>query len=263
MSHGPDSLTTQPSAEDVIRWLGLDDRKLEAAARFTEQVAERMQSLSTAFIPFLERVLASLSFLSEASETPGHERLFVEGLGHHPLVARMITRQAHRLGQLLAEEINAGRRVRGIIDEIAKTSDCSALVISRRARKLRDECVSEPAQIVIDIARKADLRIPATEFTQLVEAACARDEAACRELGRIAQRLAPCLPEKRGRPISVETCTHACFLGLLDSFGFHGTCTYSSLEGNFVDSATRATRLAVKNPRFSPLHAMQLCKTLL
>jgi hypothetical protein len=175
-----------------------------------------------------------------------------------------MTHQTHRMGQLLAEEINTGRRIRAVMDEIAKRKDFSALVISRRAKKFLDECSSERAQVVIDgAARKAGLRLTTSEFSELVEAACERNQAACRRLVWMAQQLAPHLPEKRGRPISIETCTHMVFQELVAGGGICPSYTFSEVNGDdFVDPVTQATRLAVNNPRFSPLGAKRLRKTL-
>ena len=134
---------SQTSLRELIQYFGVDDRKLEAAERLFGEIAKRAESFLIALAPFLERFAASMNSLAEEPETPGHERFFIERLGYHPFMARLMTRQMHRLGQLLADEINEGRRLRAIVDEIAKRRECSALVISRRAGKLRDECNSE------------------------------------------------------------------------------------------------------------------------
>ena len=61
----------------------------------------------------------------------------------------------------------------------------------------------------------------------------------------------------------MQTCTHVCFLCFLESLGFCRAYTYSEIDGgDFVDPVTQATRLAVTNPRFSPLYANRLRKTL-
>ena len=174
-----------------------------------------------------------------------------------------MTRLIHHWGELLAAEINEGRRVRAIIDEIAKTKDRSALVISRRAKRFRDECSSSEAQDQIDgAAQKAGLWSTATEFNQLIDAACERDEAACRDLARMAEQLAPiCLKSADDRfpwkPAFIFFCS-----ATSKAWGINRAYTYSEKDGNddFVDPVTQATRLAVNNPRFSPLHANRLRK---
>jgi hypothetical protein len=102
----------------------------------------------------------------------------------------------------------------------------------------------------------------ATQFNQLIEAACQRDRGACRELGRMAEILVPHLPEKSGRPISVETCIHIMFQRHLKYAGINRVYTYSEKDGDddFVDPVTQATRLAVNNPDFSPVYANRLSK---
>jgi hypothetical protein len=237
------------------------DRMAEVAKPPLRKIAERMESLSVALAPFAERFAASMDSLAKEPEAPGHERFFIERLGYHPVMARLTARQVHRLGQLLADEINQGRHVRAIVDEIAKRRECSALVISRRARKLREECNSEGAQTSIGCAaQKAGFWLASIEFNQLAEAACARDERACRELGRMAEQLAPNLPEKRGRRISVETCIHILFQRYLECVSMKRAYTYSDSNDDFVDPVTQATRLAVNNPDFSPVYASRLRK---
>ena len=144
-----------------------------------------------------------LHSLSQEPETPGHEKLFMERLGYDRLRSRLMTRAVHHLGKVLADEINQGRRVRAIIDEIVKAKDCSTLVISRRAKRFRDECDSHGAHVAINkAAKQADLSMDAAEFNQLIEAACQRDQGACRELGRTAELLRPHLRGKSGRALS-------------------------------------------------------------
>ena len=138
-SSGSSSSTSEDSLRCFLDYLGVDERKLESAVRLFEEVANRAEALLVALTPFVERAFASLVTLSEAPEAPGYERLFQERLRYQALMARLTARAAHHLGQLLANEINEGRRVRSIIEEIAKRRECSALVISRRARKLRNE----------------------------------------------------------------------------------------------------------------------------
>jgi hypothetical protein len=165
-----------------------------------------------------------------------------------------MARAVRHLGKALADEINQGRRVRAIIDEIAKAKESSTLVIARRTKRFRDSCDSDGASIAIDTAaNKADLSSSAFEFLQLVVAACERDEGACRELVRVAVLLAPHLPGKSGRPIAVETCTHLLFQRALEHAGHRSRYTNSDrYDGNFVDPVTRATRLATNKPRFRP-----------
>ena len=203
-----------------------------------------------------------LAFPVAEPETPGDEKLFMERLGYDRLRSRLMTRAVHHLGKVLADEINQSRRVRAIIDEIVKAKDCSTLVISRRAKRFRDECDLHGARVAINKAvTQADLPVEATEFNQLIEAACRRDRGACRELARTAELLRPHLRGKNGRPISLETCIHIMFQRHLEYGGVQGSYTYSEIEGDdFVDPVTQATRLAVNNPDFSPLYANRLRK---
>jgi hypothetical protein len=245
-----------------MRHLGVDDAHLAAAGRLLEKIVGRAESLLASATPALLAWGELIDSLSQEPETPGHVKLFMGQPGIDLLTAKLMTRAVRQLGKVLADQINQGRRVRAIIDEMEKMEDCSTLVISRRARRLRDLCDLDGAQVAITTAaQKAGLSVDLTEFNQLLQSACARDKTACRELARIAARLAPYLPEKSGRPISVETCTHLMFQRCLEHFGHRSSYTYSEIEhGAYVDHVTHATRLAVNKPRFSPRYANKLRK---
>jgi hypothetical protein len=178
-----------------------------------------------------------------------------------PLLARLMAHQICHWGENLAAEINEGRKVRASIDKMADARGRSTLVMSRRAKNFRDQCRSVEARDLIDGAiKKANLSLTAVEFNKLVELACERDETSCRDLGRLSEQLAPHLPDKRGRPISAETCIHFFLLRWLESSG--NQCAYTSSTDNagFTDPVTRATQLALGNGGFSPLYAYKLHK---
>ncbi len=171
---------------------------------------------------------------------------------------------AHQIchwGENLAAQLNEGRKVRAIIDKMADSGGRSALVMSRRAKNFRDKCRSVEARHHIEGAiKKAKLPLTAVEFNKLVELACERDETACRDLGRLSQQLAPHLPDKRGRPISAETCIHLFLLRQLESSGIQCAYTSSIDNAGFTDPVTQATQLALGNGGFSPLYAYKLHK---
>jgi hypothetical protein len=248
---------------DLMRHFGADDADLAAADRILEAIVRGVESFWESAKPAVLALAKRLESLSQEPETPGHEKLFTEQLGQDPLRAKLSTRAVHYLGQILADEINQGRDVRAVVDEIVKAKDCSTLVIARRAKRFRDECDSDGASVAIDnAAKKAGLSSSSTEFGRLIEAACERDEGACRELGRTAVLLAPHLPARSGRPISTATCIHAVLLRMLEHEGKYSAYTYSDFKRrDFVDPVTHATRLALNKPRFSPLRANQLRKT--
>lgn len=163
--------------------------------------------------------------------------------------------------QVMAAQLNEGRKVRAIIDKMADSGGRSALVMSRRAKNFRDICRSVEARHHIEGAiKKANLSLTAVEFDKLVELACERDETACRDLGRLSQQLAPHLPDKRGRPISAETCVHLFLLRWLESSGIQCAYTSSIDNAGFTDPVTQATQLALGNGGFSPLYAYKLHK---
>src|SRR5271166_6629032 len=245
MSTSQESGLSQTSTKALTHFPGLVHNQpdvLPEALKILRGISELTASVDAALTPFFEEVVAVLNSveknLAAAPEVPGHEALLVEWFGYGPLWARLVTRLIHRRGELLADEINEGRRVRAIIDQIAKAKGRNALVTSRRAERFRDECNSLEARDLIDEAsQKAGLMTTAAEFNQLAEGACARDEAACLDLGQMAEQLAPHLPEKRGRPISPETCIHIFLQRHLESLGIKRAYTYSETDSNddFVD----------------------------
>jgi hypothetical protein len=264
-SKGSGRIPIDATLGDLMRHFGVDDADLAAAGRVLEAIVRGVESVLASAMPVVLALAERLESLSREPETPGHEKLFTELLGQDPLRSKLSARAVHRLGNVLADEINQGRRVRAIIDEIVKARESSTLVIARRAKRFRDECDSHGACVAIDgAAKKAGLSCSTTEFRQLVDAACERDEGACRELGRTAVLLAPHLPAKSGRPISTATCIHLMLLTMLELEGNYSAYTYSDFKRrDFVDPMTQATRLALNKPRFSPLRANRLRKTLL
>jgi hypothetical protein len=198
-----------------------------------------------------------------APEVEGHERLLIESVGHHPLLARLWAHLIQRLGSQWAAEINDGRRASAIIRQLAKASEASSLVISRRAKKLREVCSAGHADVAIKKAIDGTAApITLGQFEAVVERACGRDEDACGSLPKMCTLLTAGLPDPRGRPMSDATGVHVFIRRYLDSYGLDGAYTYSDYHdgSDFVDEVTQATRLAVKHPRFSPLYANSLLK---
>jgi hypothetical protein len=233
--------------------------------RYFRPIARIAKILSETLSPFLEAIaresIALAQKIAAAPEIPAYEKLLIEKVGYRPLLARFIAHQIRHCGRSHAAEKNEGRRVRAIIDRMADARGRSALVMSRRAKNFRDKCRSVDARYLIEGAlKKANLSLTAIQFDKLVELACERDETACRDLGTISQQLTPHLPEKRGRPISDDTCTHFFLLRQLESSG--SKCAYTSSIDNagFTDPVTRATQLASGNGGFSPLYAYRLHK---
>jgi hypothetical protein len=237
--------------ECVIVLNDLIERCVEPIVQFANKLSEALSRLFEAiareFDSFVQKIEA-------APEIPSYEKLLIEKAGCDPLFARLMAHQICHWGRSLAAEIKEGRRVRAIIDKVAIAGGRSTLVMSRRAKNFRDQCRSVKARNLIEGAiKKANLSVTAVEFNQIVERGCERDETACRTLGRLSQQLAPHLPEKRGRPISAETCIHLFLLWWLESSGYK--CAYTSATDNagFTDPVTRATQLALGNGGFSPL----------
>ena len=265
---------SQDSATALTQFFSADRNHADAILerldeRYFRPFTEFAKALSAAVItPILENIAAFAQSMAHkiaaAPEVPGYERLLIDSLGSHELAARFWAHQICHWGELFAAKINEGRRVRAIMDEIAKADGRSTLVMSRRAMKFRDECSSVEAEDNVELAMmKAGLSATAYEFKRLVGLASERNEEACRDLGRIARQIAPYLSEKRGRPISVATCTHFFLLRHFEAMGKNRAFTVATDDemGDFVDEATLATRRAMNQPRFSPRHAQLLRKS--
>jgi hypothetical protein len=221
---------------------------------------------SIGYQQLLKSVEQTLSYVEQIPEIPGHEKLLMDMEGHSRFAAKLLSLYIHRLGQKLADEINIGRRLSRAAGKVVQVSGRSTLVRSRRAKDFLSICQYVESQNAIEEAAvKANLAIQMFELFDVIELACARDESACDELEKICIRLMPYLPEKRGRPISVETCIHSFLLRHLERNGRKLAYTYSDDAkksdgngGDFVDEPTAATRLASNNRKFSPLHAHKL-----
>jgi hypothetical protein len=100
-----------------------------------------------------------------------------------------------------------------------------------------------------------------SDFEALVCRAENQDPEACRKLGRVARDIARFMPDPRGRPISVETATHALLLEALNLEGHPQSFTRDIDSGKFVDRATCATRAAMNNSRFDPRKAVKVRAT--
>jgi len=260
-----DSMVGPNSVVRAVIKLTFGDAAAEAEAfldRLPEMVEAQAKRDRIAAAEMEQRIRA-------APEIEGIEKLLIDTVGHHPQWARIWAHHLHRLGSTWAEEINDGRRASAIIGQLAKMSAASSLVISRRAKALRELRRSSRADVAIERAIKETTpSMTVSEFNALVAEACRREEAACASLPKLCELLRAGLSDPRGRPISEATGVHVFVRRHLKSFGFEGAYTYSSYANDdyangsdFVDDVTKATRLAMKNPRFSPQHATTLLKS--
>ncbi len=228
----------------------LIERNFDPIVQFANKLSE---ALSRLFETIAREFNALVQKIEAAPEIPSYEKLLIEKTGYGPLLAKFMAHQICHWGRSLAAKINEGRKVRTNIDKIADAGGGSTLVMSRLAKKFRDQCRSVEVQNLIESAiKKANLPLTAVEFDRLVERACERDENACRNLGRLSQQLAPHLPEKRGRPISAETCTHLILLWWLESSGHK--CAYTSSPDNagFTDPVNSSHAIGLGQRRLQP-----------
>jgi hypothetical protein len=205
------------------------------------------------FASFFEPVAA-------APPIPGHEQLLID-LGLHPLHARIVAYAVQKLGRRWAAECNETRRQLALIRPLARMSSATALVISRRAQKLRLLLDDGVAKSSLELAvEQSNLQLTLNEIMEIMRLAENRNPAACRHLVSIAQKLLTSLPDSRGRSISEQTGVHRSFLWFLGLLGHATGHTWSSRLDDFSDRLTLATRLAVGNPHFNPRYARELHK---
>jgi hypothetical protein len=187
--------------------------------------------------------------VAAAPEIRSYEKLLQEKCGYGETLARIMAHQIWRWGKSLAAEVRDGRKLRASMHGMAKAEGRSALVMSRRAKDLGETYRGlEAGYLLVEGAiEKAGLQLTGLEFGELVALARARDQAACCELARTCRRLAPHLPEQRGRPISDATCIHLFLERQLESWGHNCAYTSASDGAGFTDPVTRATQLASGN----------------
>jgi hypothetical protein len=228
-------------------------------------VAGTVEALSEKLKPLLAAAVEAVERLEAAPKVTGYERFLQDELKYPVLMPRFWSYALLHWGEVRQAENFDGRRVGGLVRQIASIPEESALAISRRALKLKSLCVAGHGGAAIDEAiSDAKSEIGRFEFDAMVEGASTRDRAACLALRCVCKKIADFVPDPRGRPITRALTTHEMlqrhmvnnhrpaghtFNPHKTDGGADGGC------GDYVDPKTLATRAAFAQPRFCPKRA--------
>jgi len=167
------------------------------------------------------------------------------------------------LGAQFRDRRSAEREAVSVLIKVVAAK--TALVISRQAQRLKEE--NEGGKNTEALFRtglwrtREDLRI-------LLNAASERDPQACARLQQAARKIISdeLLPDPRGQKLSLETATHAVYLGILKEEGKRWGYTDDQSKECFADPRTAVTSEAFKlykisgNPAFNPKSAYKLVR---
>jgi hypothetical protein len=249
---------------DVRRWL----RTPEGQAQLKELLAPVLPRILPWVELLVERIAEiSLQIRQRAAQysgppTPGHETFLVEQ-GYEVAWAKVMATALTKLGDSFAEEWNGVRKPLGTaVRRISQAADKSPLVMSRRARELKALLQHGASHAMVGTAlAKVGVTLNLEDLRGLVDRAGNRDKKACAELAALSQAMLAHLPDPRGRPMSGETAIHVLLLEDLKERGKPYGYTWSPEKEDFVDGATRATRISCGSPNFDPRPAHRLLRS--
>jgi len=190
--------------------------------------------------------------LETGPPVPGYEPLLIR-VGCPDFESRLTGCAILYFGKAVAQEKRAERSLASALRKLATMAGKSTLVISRRAKALRDLLGDEHVDAALNRAcQQAKRPELATELLRLISRAIDRDAAACETLTARVASLISYLPSPRGRPLSVSTATHELLLTELHYRGKPRAFTWNSIDNKFGDPATEATRIATGERSFDP-----------
>src|ERR1700736_1664353 len=127
---------------------------------------------------------------------------------------------------------------------------------ARRAKALRVELASPDSHLALEKScREAGRPELAYELEQIIERVINRKPTARHTLVYTAKTLLSGLPDPRGRRFNIKTAKHQLLLHLLEAKKMPRAYTWNDREGECVDPAAKATRIAVGDPSFDPRYA--------
>ena len=188
---------------------------------------------------------AYLLKISRSPASPGYEPLLIKR-GENPLLARLKAYLAVDQGRKIANESRRYREVVTAIRFLAKPN-CSRWALNRKIALLL--AASRETRIIRTIFIEAHLSDHI--FASMLPSAAQGDETAIEWILEIARTAAPAIRIRRGPKVTAASAAHELFL---EKQGTRGASaySYSELEEDFVDEATRATRLEFQDERFGP-----------
>src|SRR5208283_310724 len=221
-----------------LRFFGV---AIPSLIRFVEGLEGQLERATPLFLRFGR----ALEELGRSPPIKGYEPFLIEQ-GRDPFESRFLARVLIKCGAESCRELAAERQLASAIGRLVKCHGRSPLVISRRAKSLR-QVLSEPAVEAPLHEALSTAGCPETIYAlkELIDLAANRDTAACRRLIEISEALHPQLANPRGRPPTLAGATHELLLDLLKR-----TFTYDPIIDDITDGATRATRAAMNSPNF-------------
>jgi hypothetical protein len=162
----------------------------------------------------------------------------------------------NNLGKRLAREREAERTLAGALRAVINGEEKGPLVAARRAKALRLELASTDSQLALEKSCREAGRPELTyELERIIERVINREPTARHTLVDTAKTLLSGLPDPRGRRFTIKTATHQLLLHVLERKKMPRAYTWNDREGECVDAAAKATRIAVGDPSFDPRYA--------
>jgi hypothetical protein len=225
-------LHREPVVKDMIRLTGSE-----------VEDARRLRLLATAFLLNTSRLPAS----------PGYEPLLIKR-GENPLLARLKAYVTVDQGKKIADESRRYREVVTTIRFLAKANR-SRWAVNRKIAILL--AASRETTIIRAIFIEAGLSDHI--LINLLPLAGQDNEMATERILEIARMTAPRIRMRRGPKVTAASAAHELFL---EKHGIRGASaySYSELEEDFIDEATKATRLEFPGTRFGPQPASRRLK---
>ena len=201
------------------------------------------------------RFFQDLERIRSGPPVPGYEA-FLIGEGYQPFEARLMGHAVNNLGKRLAREREAERTLAGVLRAVIKGEEKGPLAAARRAKALRLELASPDSQLALEKSCREAGRPELTyELERIIERVINREPTARHPLVDTAKTLLSGLPDPRGRRFNIKTAKHQLLLHLLEAKKMPRAYTWNDREGKCVDSAAKATRIAVGDPSFDPRYA--------
>jgi hypothetical protein len=183
--------------------------------------------------------------VSQSPPSPGYEPLLIER-GESPLIARI---KAYLLVHEAKRIASEARRLRSVVEAIRVLAKpgCARRQIAENIEIL--PAASKETRILHEVCCDANINLSA--LVRTLPLAAAEDENAIRRVLMIASSAAPHVRIPRGPKVTTPSAAHELFL---EKHGRPGARAYSwsYLDEDFVDAATRATRLEFPGVPFDP-----------
>jgi ribosomal protein S24E len=222
----------EPVVKEIVRLTGIE-----------AQDTRLVRGLATVYIFATSRCPASR----------GYEPLLIKR-GENPLLARVKAFVAVDQGRKIADESRRCREVVTAIRFLAKPNR-SRWAVNRKIALLL--AASRETRVIRAIFTEAGLSDHI--LINLLPYAAEGGEMATERILEIARMAAPRIRIRRGPKVFAASATHELFL---EKNGIRGASaySYSESEGDFVDEATKATRLEFPGTRFGPQPASRRLK---